>query len=254
MQNDLIECIDSVIQDQIDKEIEDCTFLSIQIDETTDVSTKEQLSAIIRSDKKGEMVERFLKFADVTSDRTAPTITVIVKKVLHKYGDSLKNKLLMQTYDGATVMSGHVAGVQALVREEYPFAFFFHCAAHRLNLVSCQSAASISSVKVFFANVSAFSTFTSLRSKRKEVFRSHNIEIPCPGETRWYYRSRTVRVIADKSEILIDVLEGIVNNSQHWDDATLTQASGLLQYLNSFLFCFLVFVFWQDSKSVVSSV
>ena len=38
IQNDLIECIDSVIQDHIDKEIENCRFLSIQVDETTDVS------------------------------------------------------------------------------------------------------------------------------------------------------------------------------------------------------------------------
>ena len=41
IQNDLIECIDSIIQDQIDKEIENCSFLSIQVDETTDVATKE---------------------------------------------------------------------------------------------------------------------------------------------------------------------------------------------------------------------
>ena len=41
IRNDLIECIDSVIQDQIDKEIENCRFLSIQVDETADVSTKE---------------------------------------------------------------------------------------------------------------------------------------------------------------------------------------------------------------------
>ena len=60
---------------------------------------------------------------------------------------------------------------------------------------------------------------------------------------RWFYRSRTISVISEKYEMLIDVLEGIVGNSQHWDDATLTQASGLLQYLNSFLFCFLVSVF-----------
>ena len=40
IQNDLIECIDSVIQDQIDKEIENCRFLSIQVDETTDVSLR----------------------------------------------------------------------------------------------------------------------------------------------------------------------------------------------------------------------
>ena len=37
IQNDLIEFIDSVIQDQVDKEIENCRFLSIQVDETTDV-------------------------------------------------------------------------------------------------------------------------------------------------------------------------------------------------------------------------
>ena len=243
IQNDLIECIDSVIQDQIDTEIQNCTFLSIQLDETTDVSTKEQLSAIIRLDKKGEIVERFLKFSDVSTDRTAPAITLIVNKILSKYGESLKEKLIMQTYDGATVMSGHIAGVQALVRQEYPFAFFFHCAAHRLNLVLCQSASSISSVKVFFANVGAFSTFTSVSSKRKELYRSHDIEIPRPSETRWYYRSRTICVISGKYEALVDVLEGIVQNSQRWDDATLTQASGLLQYLNSFLLCFLVTLF-----------
>lgn len=34
--NDIIECVDSVIQDTINKEIAECTFLSIQIDETAD--------------------------------------------------------------------------------------------------------------------------------------------------------------------------------------------------------------------------
>ena len=31
----------------------------------------------------------------------------------------------MQTYDGATVMSGHIGGVQTLLRQDYPFAYFF---------------------------------------------------------------------------------------------------------------------------------
>ena len=65
IQNDLLECIDSVIQDQVDKEIENCRFLSIQVDKTTDVSTKEQLSIIIRWDREGEIVERFLKLFDL---------------------------------------------------------------------------------------------------------------------------------------------------------------------------------------------
>ena len=72
IQNDLIECIDSVIQDQIDKEIENCRFLSIQVD----VPTKEQLSVIIRLDREGEIVERFMKLFDVSSDRSHFSLVV----------------------------------------------------------------------------------------------------------------------------------------------------------------------------------
>ena len=46
--------------------------------------------------------------------------------------------------------------------------------------------------------VSAFSSFTSMSSKRKELFRKHVIEIPQPEDTRWFYRSRTVGVIFEK--------------------------------------------------------
>eukprot|EP00795_Rhopilema_esculentum_P008629 gene8629-14641_t len=243
IQNDLIECTDSVIQDQIDNEIQHCTFLSIQVDETTDVSTKEQLSIIVRLDRKGEIVERLLKFVNVSQDRSAPAITAIVKNILSKYGESLKEKMVMQTYDGATVMSGHIGGVQTLLRQDYPFAYFFHCAAHRLNLVLCQSACRIPSVKVFFASISAFSNFTSLSSKRKTALTTKGIDIPSPGETRWYYRSRTIGVIFEKYELLVTALEEIVEEPRSWDDSTLMQASGLLQYLSSFKFCFLLCLF-----------
>ena len=149
IKNYFIECIGSVIQDQIDKEIENCRFLSIQVDETTDVSTKEQLSVIIRLDRGGELVERCLKQFDVNSDRSAVAISDVVRSILSRYGESLTEKLIMQTYDGASVMSGQIGGLKTLMHQEYPFAFFFHCAAHRLNLFLCQSASTLPSVKFF---------------------------------------------------------------------------------------------------------
>ena len=100
-------------------------------------------------------MERFFTFFNVSPDRSAPAISSVVKHILRRYGDTLKDKLIMQAYDGASVMSGHISGVQRLLREDYPFAYFFHCAAHRLNLVLCQSDSSIPAVKVFFTNVSA---------------------------------------------------------------------------------------------------
>ena len=132
IQNDLIDCINSVIDDQVRKEIMDCTFVSIQADETTDVSTKEQLSIILRFDGKGEIAERFIKFANVSSGRTALAINDIIRDLQNGFGESLTQKLVMQTYDGATVMSGHIRGVQTILEQDYPYAYFFHCAARFL--------------------------------------------------------------------------------------------------------------------------
>ena len=82
VQNYVIECIDSVIKDQINKEVSECQFFSIQCDETMDVSTKEQLSIIIRLDRGYEIVERFLKFSSVSRDRTALEMGEVVKAIL----------------------------------------------------------------------------------------------------------------------------------------------------------------------------
>ena len=194
IQNDLINCLDSIIEDVILKEIDDCTFMSVQVDETSDVSTKEQVSMIARLDKGSEIVERQLGFVDVSSNRNAAAISQIVKDKLSQHS-RIEDKLIMQTYDGAAVMSGHINAVQVQVRQEYPFAHFVHCAAHRLNLVLCQSASSISPVKIFFVNVGAFCTFTSNAPKRKAFLTSHNIEFPNPGDTRWYYRASVIKVI-----------------------------------------------------------
>ena len=108
--------------------------------------------------------------------------------------ENIMDKLIGQTYDGASVMSGHLNGVQAQTQREYPFAHFVHCAAHRLNLLLCQAASSIAPVKIFFINIGAFCTFTSNAPRRKAFLSSHNLEFPSPGDTRWYYRARVINV------------------------------------------------------------
>ncbi|CAB3981985.1 zinc finger MYM-type 1-like [Paramuricea clavata] len=133
---------------------------------------------------------------------------------------NIKEKLIMQTYDGASVMSGHINGVQTLVRQEYLFAQFVHCAAHRLNLVLCQSASSIAPVKIFFINTSAFSTFTSNAPRRKAFLTSHNLEFPNPGDTRWYYRACVI-VLYKNYEKLLDVFDEVTEQPDGWDDESL---------------------------------
>ena len=93
IQNDLIVCIVSIIEDQIVQEIKNCAFLSIQIDEATDVSTKEQLSIIIRLDSNGDIVDRLMRFVDVSADRTAASISRVVKSILEPHSHIINNKL-----------------------------------------------------------------------------------------------------------------------------------------------------------------
>ncbi|CAB3985470.1 zinc finger MYM-type 1-like [Paramuricea clavata] len=115
-------------------------------------------------------------------------------------------------------MSGHIGGVQTLMRQQYPFAYFVHYAAHRLNLVLSQAVSSISPVKVFFASVGYFSTFSTSSPHRKAFFMANNIEIPSPGETRWYYRARTIDVIFKNYQHLHGILKKVNDNPFGLDD------------------------------------
>ena len=76
-------------------------------------------------DRGYKIVERFLKFSNVGRDCTALGMGEVVKATLSKFGASVKSKLIMQTYDGAAVMSGQLRGLQKRIRQDYPFAFFF---------------------------------------------------------------------------------------------------------------------------------
>ena len=147
IQNDLINCLDTVIDDEIVKEIDDCTFLSVQVDKTSDVSTKEQVSMVARLDTGTEIVKRQLGFVDVSLNRNAAAISQVLKDKLGQYSN-IKEKLIMQNV--ASVMSDHINGVQTLVHQQYPFAHFVHCAAHSLDLGLCQSALSIAPVEILY--------------------------------------------------------------------------------------------------------
>lgn len=73
IQNELIDCISSYINDHIKNEIKNSQFFSLQIDDTTDITQMSQSSIIIRYyvDSQGLLVERFLGFYDVSAGRTA---------------------------------------------------------------------------------------------------------------------------------------------------------------------------------------
>jgi len=83
-----------------------------------------------------KIFERFLGFIDVSSGQNS---TQIYSAIMHYFEEQNINTeivhIVAQSYDGASVMSDHLNGVQAQVQKRYPAAIYTHCMAHRLNLV-----------------------------------------------------------------------------------------------------------------------
>ena len=55
-----------------------------------------------------------------------------------------------QGYDGASNMRGEFNGLQKLIRDDNPYAFYIHCFAHQLQLVVVAVSECCAAIKDFF--------------------------------------------------------------------------------------------------------
>ena len=78
--------------------------------------------------KKGEIVERFLGLKHV-EDTTSNSLKKALTEILATHGLPIA-RLPGQGYDGASNMRGEFNGLQKLIRDENPDAFYVHCFAH----------------------------------------------------------------------------------------------------------------------------
>lgn len=87
----------------------------------------------------------------------------------------LENKLswgkcVAQCYDGASVMSGNLRGVQARIKEIAPHVIYIHCHAHRLNLVLVNTIKHIPEIVDMFSIIQSVYVFISVSGPRHELF------------------------------------------------------------------------------------
>ena len=130
-ENDLVVKLSEEI-----KEVLLAQHFSIMCDETKDLSKNEQLSLVLRYLYDGCVYEEFVGFTQANS-LDAESLTNYITTNLDKLGLRILD-CVSQTYDGASVMSGKLSGVQQRIREIVDSALYVHCYAHRLNLIPRQ--------------------------------------------------------------------------------------------------------------------
>ncbi|CAH1962682.1 unnamed protein product [Acanthoscelides obtectus] len=242
IQNEIIDCIVKCIDEYVENEIKECSFFSIQVDDSTDIAHKSQCSIIIRYvNLEGKLVERFLGFHDVSCSRTSEALFNLVTRCLQNF--DYKTKLVGQCFDGASVMSGQLNGLQAKIKEQAPQAVFVHCLAHRMNLVLQQSCNSITKCRIFFATISGLPTFFHHSPKRTNVADSIiGRRIPVSVITRWTSNFKVISFINKEWDSLKQVFTEIINDPTS-DQASVRQSDGFLNKFHDFEFVLLVVVF-----------
>ena len=242
IQNDIILSVSEYMIQEIKKDIRQAGFVAIILDETTDITTKSQLSTVIRYVNNDSVEERFVSFTNVSDDRSASALAQHVFSILTEY--DCEKKLIAQTYDGAAVMAGEHRGLQVRVREKCPQAVFVHCYAHRLNLVLSQTVSYIKECKIFFITLAGFGTFFSKSTKRTEALDSEvKKRFPSLVATRWNYNSRLLETVYEYRKEINNVLKSMSENADKWDTETVITAAGLISKLQDFNFNFLLVIF-----------
>ena len=145
-------------------------FFSILVDESHDISVKEQMSLILRYvNKKGIIIERFLGIVHVAST-TALSLKCAIECLLCEHNFSLSN-LRGQGYDRANNMQGDNNGLKTLILKENKSVFYIHCFAYQLQLTLVAIAKNHINIAEFFYVVSNLVTVVEGSCKRRDALR-----------------------------------------------------------------------------------
>ncbi|XP_039687852.1 zinc finger MYM-type protein 1 [Medicago truncatula] len=270
IQKDLAMSCAHEVMKVITEELGDKQF-SVLIDESRDISVKEQMAVMLRSvvvfsnfyivwffwflNDKGEVVERYFALYHV-KDTTSEALKNALYDILDRYTLSI-SRIRGQGYDGASNMRGEFNGLQRKILDENPYAFYVHCYAHRLQLVIVSVASSCSSINDFFEYISFIVTTSSASCKRMdaltevqhedilsklssgEISTGRGLNQSCslarPGDTRWGSHHITLLRLDQMWSSVLVVLSMVDK-----DGRGPSQAAGLIEKMESFKFVFIL--------------
>ncbi|KAJ9538303.1 hypothetical protein OSB04_031036 [Centaurea solstitialis] len=238
------------------KEIGD-SFFSILVDESRDVSCKEQMAFVLRFvNDKGLVVERFVGIKHV-DDTSSLSLKAYVYSMLSNHELSF-SKIRGQGYDGASNMRGAFNGLKTLIVNDVPSAYYVHCFAHQLQLALVFVAKNHHDINDFFELTSRLLNMIGSSYKRRDKLRdkqatrvvealahgdlesgtglNQEIGIKQPSDTRWGSHYGSLLNIKTIYPSICEVLEDIMEDANSQDHRS--EARRMLKSILTFDFVF----------------
>ncbi|XP_026440682.1 zinc finger MYM-type protein 1-like [Papaver somniferum] len=244
IQKDITKCFSSEILSEIIKELGDGPF-TLLLDESKDISSKEQLAIVLRYVHKGHVIERFVGIEHVTST-TANSLKATVDDFFSRHGLSI-SRLRGQGYDVASNMRGEYNGLKALILKDNYCAYFVHCFDHQLQLAVVVVAKKHTYVEELYVVIGSAKRQDMLREKQAEaVFKAlcsgeiltgrglnQESTLKRAGDTRWGSHHNTIVSLINIFSSVITLLEDLAVDSDKKFEAKV-----LLDSLQNFNFIF----------------
>ncbi|XP_066969177.1 zinc finger MYM-type protein 1-like [Macrobrachium rosenbergii] len=237
--NEMIDTLACMVKEEIAEKVRSCHYFSVQADEAKDVSKAEQLALVIRFyDEIANCIQEcFISFTQMDL-LDAASITDIILKSLDKLGLDYKSSLVGLGFDGASVMSGGISGVQKRIRDKAPFAYYIHCYGHRLNLVLINVAKYVPQAAEFFSLLEELYIFASnsvVHEKfiliQREMLPEEQVrELQHLSDTRWWCQATSCENALLRLECIMRLLKEI---SEDDIGARAVSARGLLAQIDA---------------------
>nr|XP_023895481.1 uncharacterized protein LOC112007377 [Quercus suber] len=173
IQKEVLHVIASKVQSKIREDIGDSKFCII-VDESCDESKREQMALVLRfTDNEGFIKECFFDLSHV-KDIAALTLKNEIYAILSCHYLDIQN-IHGQGYDGVSNMCGEWKGLQALVLNDCPYAYYEHCFAHRLQLALVAASREVIPIHEFFLNLNFIITTVGSSCKHNDELRAAQV-------------------------------------------------------------------------------
>ncbi|KAG2567472.1 hypothetical protein PVAP13_7NG358000 [Panicum virgatum] len=207
---DIVECFANEIVQSILEELGGDVFCLL-VDESRDISCKEQMAVVLRYvDKCGIVKERFVGLVHV-SETTSSHLKSSIDSLL------------------ANNMRGELNGLQSLILRDSKTTYYVHCFARQLQLVIVATMRKHKGVSNFLNMISILLNVVGGSAKRRDMIRDINYEqvqkvLGCgqletgtglnqeqcrqrPGDTRWSSHYKTLKSLVNMFPTIVEVLK-----------------------------------------------
>ncbi|CAF4057641.1 unnamed protein product [Rotaria sordida] len=193
--------------------------------ESRDVAGHQQMSVVLRviDDEKTKstnyFIQEFLLGLIALHSLDTRSLANAIVEILKKYNIDL-NLLIALCFDGASIMGGKNAGVQAILREKFmPKASYIHCHVHRLNLVILDVCVSISYVSEFYSVIKKIHNYFTASSVTNERFRDaqnqlklFHTNLKLWAHIRWDSRWTSIDAILKNYQVIILAFDDLIKD------------------------------------------